>query len=105
MMPNGLKLIAVAVLSLALSGVSGTVWAGGDASAGKAKAKSCLGCHPADGSEAKAPSLVGVDVGEFTEAMNAYRAGTKGSSAMKMFSKKLSDQDIADLAAYYESLE
>lgn len=105
MLRFGTKALTVAALSLALSGLSGAAWAEGDAAAGEAKAKGCISCHPADGDENKGPSLVGADVEEFAEMMNGYKSGELDHTLMKMLAKKLSDQDIANLAAYYESLE
>ncbi|MDH3595108.1 MAG: c-type cytochrome [Rhodospirillales bacterium] len=93
---------AAAVLAL---GVAGTAQAAGDAAAGKTKAKSCAGCHGADGKGVKKnPPLAGKDEAAFVAAMNDYKSGAKKHSMMNMLAKKLSDADIANLAAYYSSL-
>jgi cytochrome c553 len=85
--------------------MAGTAQAAGDAAAGKAKAKSCAGCHGADGKGVKKnPPLAGKDEAAFVAAMNDYKSGAKKHSMMNMLSKKLSDADIANLAAYYSSL-
>jgi len=95
-------IVAAAVLAL---GMAGTAQAGGDAAAGKAKAKSCVGCHGADGKGVKKnPPIAGKDEAAFVAAMNDYKSGAKKHSMMNMLTKKLSDADIANLAAYYASL-
>jgi len=90
----------------ALIGVTGSAYAGGDAAAGKDKAKKCFACHPASGKvKGKNPNIVGMDAGAHVKAMNEYKAGTRKNAMMKNFTKKLSDQDIADIAAYYATLK
>lgn len=96
-------LAALSVLALTIAGPAA---AGGDMAAGKAKAKSCAGCHGADGKGKKDnPAIVGLDEATFADLLTAYKTGTKEHKMMNMLSKKLSDKDIADLAAYYVSLK
>jgi cytochrome c553 len=90
----------------ALLGIVGPTQAAGDAQAGKAKAASCAGCHGANG-EGKAPNpaLAGKGESEFVQAMNDYKSGKRANALMKTLAGPLSDQDIANLAAYYASLK
>ena len=90
----------------ALLGIVGPTQAAGDAQAGKAKAASCAGCHGANG-EGKAPNpaLGGKAESEFVQAMNDYKSGKRANALMKTLAGPLSDQDIANLAAYYASLK
>ena len=68
-------------------------------------AKKCAKCHGKLGEGVKKnPALAGIAAGEFIEKMNLYRAGGGDSKVMIRFAKSLSDQEIAELAAYYESL-
>ncbi len=95
-------------LVMALGGgllLAGPVWAG-NAAAGKAKSEMCADCHGDNGKgDADNPGIAGMSVHAFTKAMKAYRSGAHGKSRMMIkAAKKLSDQDIADLAAYYASL-
>ena len=95
-------LVAAAILAL---GMAGTAQAGGDAAAGKTKAKGCVGCHGADGKgKGKNPPIVGKDEATFVASLNDYKSGSKEHKMMNMLAKKLSDQDMADLAAYYASM-
>ncbi|MBI3373796.1 MAG: cytochrome c [Betaproteobacteria bacterium] len=84
----------------------GTAQAGGDASAGKAKADACAGCHGANG-EGKDPyaPLAGKPVDEFVQAMKDYKSGKRKNAIMKALASKLSEEDTANVAAYYASLK
>ena len=77
--------------------------AAGDAAAGKGKAQQCAGCHGAngEGNGTDKTTIGGMDVGKFSKSINAYKKGERRHMMMEMFAKKLNDQDIADLAAYY----
>ena len=89
----------------------------GDAAAGKALAtrkgasgQACVDCHGADGNapiDASYPKLGGQYADYIAHALEAYRDGTRaGATAdvMAAQAKPLSDQQIADLAAYYASV-
>jgi cytochrome c553 len=81
--------------------------AAGDAAAGKAKSEACVDCHGDDGKgDDENPSIAGMAPEKFTKAMEEYKAGTRTKS-QKMIkeAKKLSAQDIANLAAYYATLK
>ncbi len=95
--------VAAAILALAMAG---TAQAGGNAAAGKTLAKRCAGCHGADGKgKGENPPIAGGDEVAFIAAMGGYKSGAKKHAMMNMLSRKLSDQDMADLAAYYASLK
>ena len=100
---KAMLLTAGIVVSFALGG---SAWAAGDIDAGKAKASVCAGCHGANG-EGKAPNpaLAGKDEKAFAQAMQDYKSGKRSNAAMKTFASSLSDQDVANLAAYYASLK
>ncbi len=91
---------------LALLGIVATAQAGGDAAAGKAKAGSCVGCHGANGQGSGAnPPLAGKSEEALAQALQEYKSGKRNNPVMKGFASKLSDQDMANLAAYYASLK
>lgn len=91
---------------VAFFGVVGAAQAGGDVQAGKAKATACAGCHGANG-EGKAPNpaLAGKAEDQFIQAMKDYKSGKRNNPIMKTFASPLTDQDMANLAAYYVSLK
>lgn len=93
-------------------GMSTAVFAKGDAEAGKAKSLTCSACHGTDGNSSIAmnPKIAGQHQGylakQLTEFRLASRTGGKegrNNAVMNGMSAALSDQDIADLAAYYSS--
>jgi cytochrome c553 len=87
-------------------GFFGFAHAGGDAQAGKAKAASCAGCHGANGEgNGPNPGLAGMNEAQFVKAVADYRSGKRANPAMKAFASQLSDQDAANLAAYYAALK
>ena len=79
-----------------------------DAAAGKKMAEdTCADCHGDDGKgDEDVPGIAGMSVDKFTKAIKEYQAGTRTKSAkMAKEAKKLSDAEIADLAAYYATLK
>lgn len=89
-----------------LCGIVGVAQAAGDVQAGKAKAGVCAGCHGANGEGKKPyPPLAGKSEGELVQALQDYKSGKRSNAMMKSFATPLSDQDMANLAAYYASLK
>jgi cytochrome c553 len=94
------------VVIVAWLGVVAAAQAAGDVEAGKAKAAACVGCHGANGQGVPPnPALKGKTEDELVDAMKDYKSGKRNNVAMKAFAAPLSDQDIANLAAYYASLK
>lgn len=87
--------------------VSGGAFAGGDAEAGKAASATCAACHGADGNSAipTNPKLAGQYESYLVHALKAYRSGDRQNAIMSGFAAALTDQQIADLAAYFSSQE
>jgi cytochrome c553 len=80
--------------------------AAGDPAAGKARAAACAGCHGANGQGVSPnPALVGRSEDEMLQAMKDYKSGKRANVVMKGMTAGLSDQDMANLAAYYASLK
>jgi cytochrome c553 len=102
---NKLYLSILASSCLVLS--AGSALAAGDAAAGKAKAESCADCHGEDGKgDADVPAVTGLSVADFTKAMKEYQDGTRAKAPMMVkAAKKLSAEDVANLAAYYSTLK
>jgi len=89
---------------IALLGM-GTALAGGDAAAGEGKAATCAGCHGAAGEGmGENPTLAGLAEADIVAALQAYKSGERENAMMQMFAGQLSDEDMADLAAYYAGL-
>ena len=85
-------------------------WAAGDAQRGAQKAGSCMACHGAPGIAAVplSPALAAQHAPFLAHAQQAYKKGERSggqAEVMKAFVAGLSDSDMADLAAYYSSLQ
>jgi cytochrome c553 len=82
-----------------------------DAKAGSTKAQMCMGCHNIPGYQAsfpevyKVPKIAGQNAKYIVSALTAYRKGDRKHPSMRGVAASLSDQDMADLAAFYEGLE
>ena len=90
--------------------LSAGVMAAGDAAAGKAKAIACVGCHGQNGIAMVPtyPSLAGQNAAYLEGALKAYKTQErKGYQAPIMYgmAAALSDQDIANLAAFYSEIK
>ena len=81
------------------------VHAAGNAAAGKAAAAACAECHGDNGEGLEAPKIAGLKESELLQAMQDYKSGKRADASMKTAMSKLSDQDLANLAAYYASLK
>lgn len=77
----------------------------GDAEYGEYLAGDCKGCHQADGSYDGIPSITGWDSESFVWAMQSYKQKARKHPVMQMLAGRLSDEEIAALAAYFELLE
>jgi cytochrome c553 len=79
-----------------------------DAAAGEKKAAMCIGCHGIKGYQAtfpqihKVPMIAGQGAKFIVSSLAAYKNGERKHPTMRAISTTLSDQDMADLAAYYE---
>ncbi len=86
---------------------SGQVFASGDAEAGKAKSAVCAACHGAEGISALPmnPNLAGQVPGYIAAQLQAFKSGERNNAIMAGQSIGLSDQDMADLDAFYSSMQ
>ncbi len=71
-----------------------------------AKAGACVACHGADGvgKAPQYPNLAGQKATYLDKQLKAFRSGERKDPNMSAMAKPLSDQDIEDLAAYFESV-
>ncbi len=80
----------------------------GDAEAGRKKAYTCTGCHGITGYSNvypyyRVPRISGQNYEYLVAALNGYRTGTRKHGTMNGQAESLSEQDIADIAAYLSS--
>jgi cytochrome c553 len=79
----------------------------GNPKAAPAKIEACIGCHGIPGYKAGFPEvfpvpMIGGQSAKYIEsALKAYRKGERKNPTMMGIAASMSDQDIADVAAYY----
>ena len=104
--------IKTAFAGLALLGalvLSSQAHAEGDALRAHSKNSMCIGCHGIPGYKASfpavynVPKLGGQNAKYIESALQAYKKGERNHPTMKAIAEGLSDQDMADLAAYYSA--
>ncbi|MFO1217124.1 MAG: c-type cytochrome [Burkholderiaceae bacterium] len=101
------------LVSIALLAGSATAMAqevSGDAGAGAKKIAMCIGCHGLPRYQAsfpevyKVPMIAGQNAKYIVAALNGYRSGDRKHPTMRGIAASMTDQDIADVAAYYAAL-
>ena len=81
----------------------------GDAAAGARKNQMCAGCHGIVGWRTaypevyKVPKIGGQHAAYIVKALQEYKSGERSHPSMRAITASLSDQDMADLAAYYSA--
>lgn len=81
----------------------------GDAAKGASKVHLCIGCHAIPGYRSSFPEIYQVPmIGGQSEsylvsALQAYKKGERKHPTMRGIAGSLSDQDMADIAAYYSA--
>ncbi len=81
-----------------------------DLVAGKSKAETCLGCHAIPGYNNvyptyKVPKLAGQHAEYIISALKAYQSKDRVHETMHANAIGLSEQDIKDIALYFESIK
>ncbi len=80
-----------------------------DAKEGEKKASMCIGCHGIPGYQAsfpevhKVPMIAGQSAKYIANALTEYQKGTRKHPTMKAVAAPLTEKDMADLAAFYET--
>ena len=103
-MPSVRTLVAVVASAAALCAHAQQ----GNADAGKGKVFQCQGCHGIPGWKTAfpevymVPKLGGQRAAYLVSSMKAYKTGERDFATMRAVVSDLSDQDMADIAAYYE---
>jgi cytochrome c553 len=98
----------IALLALTFGPVALAQDKAGDAAAGAKKNAMCIGCHGIPGYQAsfpeiyKVPMISGQNAKFIVSALNAYKKGERKHPTMRGIAESLNDQDMADLAAFYE---
>ena len=81
-----------------------------DANAGAKKVDMCIGCHDIPGYKGsfpeiyRVPKIAGQNAKYIVAALGEYKKGDRKHPSMRAIAAALSDQDMGDVAAYYEQL-
>lgn len=99
------RLGAIAALAAASAISSLPAWAEGGLEVGMEKANTCMGCHGIPGynnayPSFRVPKLGGQSPKYIEAALKAYRGGERPHATMHAQAADMSDQDIAEVAAY-----
>jgi cytochrome c553 len=98
------KFVAALGLFVALAW-SGNAAAAGNKEAGQAKSSTCMACHGMDGNSANPewPSLAGQHSSYIVKQLKHFKATDRNNPLMMPMAMILSDQDMEDLAAYFQA--
>lgn len=77
----------------------------GDPEYGQYLSSECTTCHQADGNDEGIPSITNWPSEDFVVAMHAYKRKIRPHPVMQMMAGRLSDEEIAALAAYFEKID
>ena len=77
----------------------------GDREFGEYLASECKGCHQLNASNQEIPVIAGRSVKDFIVALNSFKIKARRSPVMEMVANRLTDEEIAALAAYFSTLK
>lgn len=102
LMSKAASLLLMGAMGLGFTAVA---HAGGDAAAGKGKTAVCGACHGADGNSMVPmfPKLAGQGERYLIKQINDIKSGARQVAQMAGMTENLTEQDIADIAAYFAS--
>jgi len=104
-----LPCLTAAALAFALDPAAQTPAPAGNPAVGAQKNQMCAGCHGIAGWRTafpevyKVPKIGGQYAAYIVKALQEYRSGERSHPSMRAIAASLSDQDMADLAAYYSA--
>lgn len=100
------SLLAVTGLVLAATQVQADSLVDGSIEDGKAKSLTCTACHGPEGNSTNAmwPNIAGQNAPYLLAQLQSFKDGSRQDPLMSAQAMMLSDQDMADLAVYFESL-
>jgi cytochrome c553 len=98
-------LLGGSLAAVAASAQEGAAAAVGSVEAGRTKSVTCAACHGADGNSVTPdwPMLAGQHASYIVRQLQAFKDGERTDVTMKPFADLLSDQDMLDVAAYFEA--
>ncbi len=98
------KIFFSSMMAVAMAFTS-PVMAAGDAGAGKKKSEVCIACHGVDGNSPSDmfPKLAGQHESYIIKQLADFKSGARANAVMAPMVANLTEQDMADLGAFFES--
>ena len=99
--------LTVASVTALFAPLSGAQEVKGDAAAGQKKVAMCIGCHGIPNYQTafpevyRVPKISGQSASYLQAALKEYKEGARKFGSMQGIAASLSEQDMADIAAYY----
>ena len=92
-------------ICLLLASATSPTWAQGNIASGKEKAAACGGCHGEDGNSSAPifPKLASQHASYIAKQLRDFKSQKRPEPTMSALAEPLTDEDIADLAAYYQA--
>ena len=99
-------LFVLAGFALATTQIQAASLVDGSADAGKARALTCTACHGQEGNSPSPmwPNIAGQNAPYLLAQLKAFKDGSRSDPLMSSQAMMLSDEDMANLAVYFESL-
>jgi len=76
----------------------------GDIDYGEYLSSECTTCHHSQGLDEGIPSITGWPIESFVWALHSYKSGARNHPIMEMITQRLSNEEIASLAIFFESI-
>jgi cytochrome c553 len=108
-LPTALVAAGLGLAALAPAALAQNVT--GSAAAGKEKSSMCIGCHGIVGYRTAypevypVPKIGGQQAAYIVAALKEYKSGARWHPSMRAIADSLSEQDMADLAAYFSQVK
>lgn len=103
-------MIATLLVSLTAAVTAHAQGVKGNVKAGAGKVAMCIGCHGIHGYKSSfpevyhVPKIAGQNAKYIAAALEGYKKGDRKHPSMRGIAQSMSEQDIADVAVYYEQL-
>ena len=100
-----MKSIRIGVIVIGLCSLMSFSLFAADIEAGKAKSAVCAGCHGLDGNSASGtwPKLAGQSTEYLVKQLQDFKSGKRADGVMQGMANLLSDEDMINVSAFYES--
>ena len=97
------KKLQILSISLALTSATGILHAEGNINAGKQKTAACTSCHGDNGNSLVTtfPKLAQQHASYLDRQLHEFKDGSRNDPMMSAVAQSLTDEDIADISAYY----